>query len=176
MSESRETVALVLGCDLTKEGRLGPHTIARLDRALDWHLEHRYPIMVAAPRSPYHPRLPVTMAELMAEYLARRRCYNIILGLAPSFDTRGELTALQEVTAKKYVIISAWWHLPRTRVIAWQVMGITAPVKLVPVWSDRPTVKQVLLEVPKFVHVFLPARLRRLARTLGEKVFGRVSY
>jgi len=175
--KSNGTVALVLACDLTPEGELGTHTIARLERGLLWHKENpAATLVVTAGNSPYHPLLSITMAELMLEWLVRRHCYRVKVGLAPTFDTRGELLALQQIEAIRYVIISAWWHIPRVRLIARQVFGSSASLEFVSAWSDRPTLKQLVLELPKYIHIMLPISYRAKARALWEKMFGRASW
>lgn len=176
MNQSLEVAAIVLACDLTKEGKLGKHTIARLERGLHWYKKNKGTLVVAAGRSPYHKRVVKTMAEMMGEWLARRQCYNISVRRGTTFDTRGELSALRELPADRYVIISAWWHLPRARLIAWQVFGFKTPVKLVAAWKDTPSPKQLLLELPKYIHVCLPPVWRIRAKRRWEKYFGQASW
>lgn len=176
MEKSLEVAAIVLACDLTPEGLLGKHTLARLERGLSWYRQNKGVVVVAAGRSPYHPKLRATMAELMGGWLARHQCYNIDVRRATTFDTRGELTSFRQLTVDHYVIISAWWHLPRVKLIVWQVFGFGAPVELVAAWSDIPTIKQLVLEVPNYVHVLLPPVWRVRARTLWERLFGRSAW
>jgi len=172
-------VALVLACDLTKDGQLGPHSISRLKRGVLWHIDELGAIVVAAGRSPYHPDQQLTMAQLMASWIKIRNPGTnipVIIKEAKTFDTRGELNALKEAIALEYVIITSWWHLPRSRLIAWQVFPRGTRLRGVADWWDRPTFRQLILEVPKYVHTMLPPSWRLKARAWWERWFGRSSW
>ncbi len=179
MGKPHKLVGLILACDLTDEGHLGPHTISRLHRSMVWHTESGGALVVAAGNSPYHPMQSATMAELMKIWIVvehRRYFTPVIIKKATTFDTRGELNALREIEANEYAIITAWWHLPRAKLIAWQVFPKGVVVKGVADWADRPSLRQLVLEVPKYIHTVLPPSWRIKARRFWEKHIGRSSW
>ncbi len=115
--------ALVLAQDLNEEGTdIGPRTVIRLTQALShWHNTGEQ-LVVAAGMSPRHPDQPRLMAEMMHDWLMYHGCTRVaILHDAPQFSTVGELKAFfnpanRELVGQHSSIISAPWHLRRTRI------------------------------------------------------------
>jgi hypothetical protein len=172
-------LGLVLACDLTDDGSaLGWHTLARLEAAVSWQQRTGGVLVVAATRSPYHSDQTATMAVMMALWLREQGVTEVCVLDAATFNTRGELAAFMAVPAKSRTIISAWWHVPRVKVIVRQMFGAGRyrQTLFVSAWDDRPTPKQLVLEPVKYVHVALPERWRNGAQQLWEKLFGRSAW
>lgn len=168
--------ALVLACDLTPDGRqLGPRTILRLERAIEYVKKTGDFLVVAASRSPGHPMQPKPMASMMADWLREKGVFEICTLTAQTFNTRGELKAfftLPETSA----IISAPWHLRRVRLLVWQEKGwcFMRRLKYVSVPKNTMSTKErFVLEPLKFMYEGLmlvtPAKYRVL---IWKKVTG----
>ncbi len=115
--------ALVLACDLTKDGQeLGPKTILRLKRALKHHHDTHERLVVAASWSPSHPTQPKPMADMMAAWLYEHGCSDVCIRTATLFNTRGELREFFSLSSPNS-IISAPWHLKRVKLLIAQDYG-----------------------------------------------------
>lgn len=142
--------ALVLACDLTPDGlELGPKTILRLRRGLAHALDTGDRLVVAASMSPRHPDQPKPMAEMMAEWLYTEGLQDVSVLRAPIFNTRGELRAFFTLSDAE-VIISAPWHLRRTKLLVWQEWGRKQmrSLQYIPVPEHRMSAKERFLLEP----------------------------
>ncbi len=165
---------LVLACDLALDGnQLGPKTIKRLTRGLEHHRETGDTLVVAASFSPDFPEQRRSMAVMMAAWLNEHGCSNVVVLNAKAFNTRGELDAFFELKVDgERTIISAPYHLRRTRLIVWQMFGWQQlrSTRFVAVDDDTLSMKETILEPLKLVHVLLPPSWRDPAVALVRKL------
>jgi len=170
---------VVLGADLTEDGTaLGETSKARCLKAeREWMQYGNLSRVVVSAQ--YHPTLsmPKTMASLQAECLEG---LPVLQEVAPTFDTRGELSALplsETVGPERLIVVTSWWHKPRAKLIMRQLYGRRYANSVSYVTSgDNPSARQAVQEVLKHIHVRLPASWQKGARALYEKFFGNASY
>ncbi|MFN3188099.1 MAG: YdcF family protein [Candidatus Paceibacteria bacterium] len=147
--------ALILACDLTPDGtKLGPKTIARLERALQHVQETGERLVVAASWSPRHPQQSVSMAKMMAAWLQERGYAETVVREATRFNTRGELEVSPDVSS----IISDPLHLRRARIMVRRMYGCqkALDIKYVATEATTMTTKGRLLEPLKCAFLYTP--------------------
>ena len=147
--------ALILACDLTPDGtRLGPKSIARLERGLLHAQETGEQLVVAGSWSPRHPQQPVAMAEMMADWLRGRGYADTVVRHATRFNTRGELDVVPDADS----VISDSLHLKRVRIMIRQMYGRrkARDVNYVPTTETSMTTKGRMLEPLKCAFLFTP--------------------
>jgi DUF218 domain len=174
-------LTLCLLCDLSvDEQSLGPKSLLRLRAAHQYAGTANSWIVVAAGMSPSHPRQPIAMAKMAHRQLAEWGFTNVIVLEASTFNTRGELAAfLSLTTSGRRSVVSAEYHLMRTKVIIRQVYGrrLLSSLHFVVAQHDRlVTVREKVQEGLKWVHLFLPPRLRTLTVEGYRKLVGNPSY
>ncbi len=180
--------ALVLGCDLSSDGkRLGPRTIARLEEAYSSLETGCKNIVITAGISPYHHGKKETMAEMMYNWLFLRGCpgEDVIVLRAKTFNTRAELEAFFEFLrgldnpAVSISIFSSSQHLRRTRLLVAQMYGLDVAnsIEYHPVKGESINFRnRFILEPLKLVYLYLPAGWRKKLKPSLVKVFHNPSY
>jgi len=134
--------ALVLACDLTPDGTgLGPQTILRLERGLQYTQQTGDRLVVAASWSPRHPHQPKAMAEMMAEWLSERGCVDVCVLRARTFRTKGETAAFLGLT-DAVAIVSDPLHLVRTKALIARTHGRGVAERLRYVPTDAPAMSR----------------------------------
>ncbi len=114
---------LVLACDLSSDGtQLGPHTIARLKRGLEYWKNTDEKLVLAASMSPRHPNQPHIMAVMMAQWLHEHGCVDVCILCAETFRTKGEVNEFLKLDGAKGIISDAL-HLKRTKALIRRTHG-----------------------------------------------------
>ena len=154
-----KSTAIVLGCDLTRDGSgIGPQTVARLVRALKHHEATGEQLVVAASWSPRHPLQNFTMATLMSQWLEKKGYLDALVLEAKRFNTRGELQAWFASDRVCSSIISDPLHLRRTKIIVRKMKGkqFADSLSYVPTEETAMTAKGQMLEPLKRAFLYLP--------------------
>ena len=165
MDVGNENLVLWLANELTEDGQeLGIKSLIRLVTAWSYARKTGATIVVAAAKSKDFPMQKVTMAEMAAKQLTLLGYDKVIVLEADKFTTVGELRAFMSVkTTGSRTIVSAPWHLRRTRVIFKKMYGSVARDQVIwePALLDTlDTVRGQVLEVAKWVHIYMPKWLQ----------------
>ncbi len=181
MDVGNADIVLWLANELTEDGQgLGTKSLMRLIAAWSYARKTGATIVVAAAKSKDFPTQRVTMAEMAAETLASLEYDKVIVLEADDFTTVGELRAFMGVkTTGKRTIVSADWHLRRTRVIFSKMYGRAARDQIN--WESTPldtldSFKGHVLEVAKWAYIFMPQWLQKIAVSAYRLVFGNPSW
>lgn len=181
MTENGEDLVLWLACDLTADGQdLGTSSLKRLVRAWLYAQKTGATMGVAAGKSKDFPTQPMTMAKMAERYLKDWGCEKLIVLEADEFTTVGELRAFMGVaTSGRRTIVSADWHLRRTRVIFTQMYGKAAAQQIVwePALLDTlDTFRSRALEAAKWAYIYMPKWLQLVAVICYRRLFGNPSW
>ena len=163
---------LVLGCDLSEDGsELGVVTVMRLQYALEFVSEYGGILVLAAGFSPrpWHTEQKVTMAQMMADWLAKRMFTAVVLRHASRFNTRGELEEFLSVKDAAGLISDAS-HVDRALKLAKKINPRLAPqLRKISVPGGAMTEKGSRLEPVKNLYSSLPLWVQDVATFLMHR-------
>lgn len=164
---------------------VGPQVIRLLEEGLAQYMVNpsNVTLVVAPGYCPDFPSQSESYAAMMGRWLRKNGCQKVVELEAKSFDTDGEMRefydwCIDNTTSKDEMgICGISWHLKRTYAIAWIIDRQWAHLlKWYPVEEPMSDFDHRIERI-KWVKVFLPKRLHRLAVGTYKLLFSkRTSY
>jgi len=159
---------------------LGGMTRNRIRRAVEYaKADPEAMLCVVTGYSPDFPEMRKPMSLLMKKEIHSLGHDSLLFGPEREFNTRGELRMFMSSVPKdaKKAVVSARWHLPRIRLLIRREWGNAVAKSITYIASDDPlTLRLAILELLKWVYIFIPEELRGRVLAVFKKLFGRASW